>query len=564
VVVNDVASGVTLSQFKAHTSPISALCFDPSGTLLVTASVNGNNMNVFRIMPSIHSGSGNQSSDWSSSHVHLYKLHRGMTSAIIQDICFSHISQWVAIVSSKGTCHIFFLFPFGGHAGLQTFDSFGKHPAASPVLSLPWWSNSPIVLNQQSTPPPPPVTLSVVCRIKNNSSGLLNSVSNAAASAAGKVFVPSGAVAAVFHNSIPLSSENVHRRVNSLEHLLVYSPLGYVIQHQLLPSFGSEPSDIGSKSRSSSNLHTQDVDSTVTVKPVQCWDVCRRSDTPERDECIFVTASDGRETADMINNLNTNDSVGGEIFVKSNSIKSHERAYWFLSNAEVQQISCKLPIWQNTKIVFYMMSPPRAESLAGGEFEIEKVPCHEVEIKRKDLLPVYDPFHSISSDWNGRDLSGRYPPLILRSHHTRDKVTDETVICHSKPASLSSTESSDGGSSRRTESLLDLDQMNNEKCSHKLKEPSLEPRGCTVLEPFILDQKSTGTESYPSKYSKNKDFHAESNVLCDRRAVWISGDLPLVDTGGVSRVPVSTTSRCDSAVDILAEVQEKPAAAPSC
>ncbi|KAK3007901.1 hypothetical protein RJ639_013046, partial [Escallonia herrerae] len=541
VVIYDVASGLTLSQFKAHTSPISALCFDPSGTLLVTASVNGNNMNVFRIMPSVtQSGSGNQSSDWSSSHVHLYKLHRGMTSAIIQDICFSRFSQWVAFVSSKGTCHIFFLFPFGGHAGLQTFDSFGKHPAPSPVLSRPWWSNSLIVLNQQSTPPPPPVTLSVVCRIKNNSSGLLNSVSNAAASAAGKVFVPSGAVAAVFHNSMPLSSENVHRRVNSLEHLLVYSPSGYVIQHELLP-FVSEPSDIGSKNRSSSNLHTQDVDSMVTVKPVQCWDVCRRSDTPEREECIFVTASDGQETADMIDNLNINDSCGGEIFVKSNSIKSHEWSYWFLSNAEVQIISCKLPIWQNTKIVFYMMSPPRVESLAGGEFEIEKVPCHEVEIKRKDLLPVYDPFHSINSDLNSRALSGRYPPpSILRSHHARDKVTDETVICHSKPASLSSTESSDGGSSRRTESLLDLDQLNNEKCSDKLKELSLERRGCTVLEPSILDQKSTGIESYPSEYSKNKDFHAESN-------------LPLVDTGGISRVPISTTSRCDSAMDILAQ-----------
>lgn len=26
-----------------------------------------------------------------------------------------------------------------------------------------------------------------------------------------------------------------------------------------------------------------------------------------------------------------------------------------------------------------------------------------------------------------------------------EKITEETVICHSKPASLSSTESSDGG-----------------------------------------------------------------------------------------------------------------------
>lgn len=83
VVVQDFVSKAVVSQFRAHSSPISALCFDPSGTLLVTASVHGNNINIFRIMPSSsHVGSGTQSYDWSSSHVHLYKLHRGMTSAV--------------------------------------------------------------------------------------------------------------------------------------------------------------------------------------------------------------------------------------------------------------------------------------------------------------------------------------------------------------------------------------------------------------------------------------------------------------------------------------------------
>lgn len=83
VVVKDFVSRAVISQFKAHTSPISALSFDPSGTLLVTASVYGKNINVFRIMPScIRSGSGVQSYDWSSSHVHLYQLHRGITSAV--------------------------------------------------------------------------------------------------------------------------------------------------------------------------------------------------------------------------------------------------------------------------------------------------------------------------------------------------------------------------------------------------------------------------------------------------------------------------------------------------
>ena len=83
VVIKDFASKTVISQFRAHTSPLSALCFDPSGTLLVTASIHGNNINIFRILPSkTQNGLGADNYDWSSSHVHLYKLHRGMTSAV--------------------------------------------------------------------------------------------------------------------------------------------------------------------------------------------------------------------------------------------------------------------------------------------------------------------------------------------------------------------------------------------------------------------------------------------------------------------------------------------------
>lgn len=83
VVIKDFVSRAVVSQFKAHASPISALCFDPSGTMLVTASVHGNNINIFRILPSSSQcDSGSQNFNWNSAHVHLYKLHRGMTSAV--------------------------------------------------------------------------------------------------------------------------------------------------------------------------------------------------------------------------------------------------------------------------------------------------------------------------------------------------------------------------------------------------------------------------------------------------------------------------------------------------
>ena len=81
--VRDFDTKVVIAQFRAHTSPLSALCFDPTGTLLVTASIHGHNINVFRIMPVTNMNGANTGLyDASASHVHLYKLSRGMTNAV--------------------------------------------------------------------------------------------------------------------------------------------------------------------------------------------------------------------------------------------------------------------------------------------------------------------------------------------------------------------------------------------------------------------------------------------------------------------------------------------------
>lgn len=78
--MKDIVSKVVITQFKAHKSPISALCFDPSGTILVTASVQGHSINVFKIMPS--SSSNSSVSSTAASYSHLYRLQRGFTNAV--------------------------------------------------------------------------------------------------------------------------------------------------------------------------------------------------------------------------------------------------------------------------------------------------------------------------------------------------------------------------------------------------------------------------------------------------------------------------------------------------
>ncbi|KAL0370559.1 UNVERIFIED_CONTAM: Autophagy-related protein 18g [Sesamum angustifolium] len=379
VCVKDVVSSEVISQFRAHTSAIAALCFDPSGTLLVTASVHGNNINIFRIMPS-RTCSRARCSDWSTSYVYLYKIYRGITPAVIQDICFSHDSRWIAIVSSKGTCHIFVLSPL-------------EEMMPSKIYKL-------VSEQTSSPPPPPPCTLSIVSRIKYSDSGLVGSMSNVAASMAGKIWVPSGAIAAIFHNSNCTNSPNVNMRAVPLESILVYAPSGFVVQHEIHSSVLPELSE----NRTESWLVPQDNVSTMDKK-----------------------------------------------LIGSNSLKSPERSDWYLSNAEVQTNSYRLPLWQMSMVHFHAMEHPIAECYSDGEFEVEIVCSHEVEIRNKDLLPIFDHYSRARSGWIDGYIpsEGRYPS---DSCQARDEKNEASIICHSKPPSFSSTESSDGG----TEKTVDI------------------------------------------------------------------------------------------------------------
>lgn len=286
----------------------------------------------------------------------------------IQDISFSHSSQWVAIVSSKGTCHIFTLSPFGGDPGFQTQNSVGEEPSLCAVSSVPWWCTSSSMNNKQSFTPPAPVTLSVVSRIKYNDSGWLQTVSNAAATTTGKVFVPSGAVAAIFHNTLSQSKHSVKSRGNILEYILVYTPSGHVIQHKLLPSVDTEPIESSSKIRPGSFLQIQEDELKVKVEPAQWWDVCRRSDWPEREECVFGAKFDrqslvglGYTKYDCEENsgsdLLDDSSWDGEKQLKADSLKPNDKFNLYISKAEVQVNSGRLPLWHKSKVIFFVLCP---------------------------------------------------------------------------------------------------------------------------------------------------------------------------------------------------------------
>uniref|UniRef100_A0A182JXR5 Uncharacterized protein n=1 Tax=Anopheles christyi TaxID=43041 RepID=A0A182JXR5_9DIPT len=114
--VTSTGSDPIVAHFLAHTEAIVALEFDTSGMLLLTADKRGHDFHVFR-MHTHPSGAS-----LAAVH-HLYVLHRGDTTAKVQDVAFSFDSRWVAVSTMRGTTHVFPITPYGGPAGVRTHGS---------------------------------------------------------------------------------------------------------------------------------------------------------------------------------------------------------------------------------------------------------------------------------------------------------------------------------------------------------------------------------------------------------------------------------------------------------
>lgn len=126
-------------RFTAHrSSPISALQFDRSGRLLVTASQGGKTLKVFQIPvqteTETETGPGMQTTV--SRPILLYTLTRGtFMDADICSISFSDDSLFVAVATSHGTAHIFAISPSGGAVDAVTH-GIGNSIDAPPVSEL--------------------------------------------------------------------------------------------------------------------------------------------------------------------------------------------------------------------------------------------------------------------------------------------------------------------------------------------------------------------------------------------------------------------------------------------
>ncbi|OIT28230.1 PREDICTED: autophagy-related protein 18f-like [Nicotiana attenuata] len=391
VIVRDIVSKALVAQFRAHKSPISALCFDPSTTLLVTASVQGHNINVFRIVPGL---SG-------SSYVHLYTLQRGLTNAVIQDISFSSDSRWIMISSSRGTSHLFAISPSGGSVDFHTADAcFSACTNGSGVMtkpSAPRSMNSQ-VLNQQSIcGSGPPVALSTVGRIRSGANGWKNTLSGAAAAATGNFSSLSGSIASAFQYYKNYNQYTDAAFLKSNYHLLVFSSPGCVIQYALRMCSGLD-SVMTIPAVATTFESGIEVDTRLVIDAIQKWNIFQKQNRKERGGNIDIYGEVGDSDSSKV--FPESIKVENGLYSKTrNTIteekrSSDERHHMYISEVELEMHKPQIPLWAKPEIYFQSFVTDGINvgdvCAFGGESEIEAIPTHLVEARSKDLIPVFD------------------------------------------------------------------------------------------------------------------------------------------------------------------------------
>ncbi|XP_022733023.1 autophagy-related protein 18f-like isoform X2 [Durio zibethinus] len=351
VIVRDIVSKVVIAQFRAHKSPISALCFDPSGTLLVTASVQGHNINVFKIMPGLQGSSS--ACDAPASFAHLYRLQRGFTNAVIQDISFSDDGNWIMISSLRGTSHLFAINPMGGSVSFQSADvGFAPKSSGLGVMTktqIHWPPNLGVQTPTQTNlcASGCPVTLSVVGRIRNGNNGWRGTVSGAAAAATGRMGSLSGAIASSFHNC--KGNNFLFAESSSLKtknHLLVFSPSGCMIQYALRLSADRDSTPVVSGLNTAYDS-TLESDERLVVEAMQKWTIFQKHTQREREDNVDIygekgTSDNGKVYPEEIKERTTFPDPSSVDKANANPEEKHNL---YISEAELQMHQARKPLW---------------------------------------------------------------------------------------------------------------------------------------------------------------------------------------------------------------------------
>jgi len=384
VTVRDVVQRTDVAHFRAHTAPLGLLAWDPSGLMLVTASVYGHNINVFQISPS----------GGSSGAVHLFKLSRGMTPALITDVSFSRSGDLLAASSARGTTHLFRL---GGAAGspchLSALMLRGERPGPHHAAALPHHMGPVGRLRTGSgwcsRVPGAPLAAAAA--------GFCSGSNPPAVIATKFTSVESGGARDEQHDALPADDLQWPNPDGPEEELLVVGPDGALTRYRI--SQGIETArdeDFSGTSPMSSNSHFSlegdpaAAEHEVSFEATMCLDACRRESWPERYDIDSELLRPENKKEKQL-------TVGGP-FPRMGM--TDEDCHGYISNAEISRPPAQAPLWatapqfhfleiqpQSLRGAIGVCDPPSSALLSPCPVCVEELPTRRVDVVRGELLP---------------------------------------------------------------------------------------------------------------------------------------------------------------------------------
>ncbi|KAL0029231.1 hypothetical protein WJX79_004267 [Trebouxia sp. C0005] len=375
VMVRDVVNRQLVAHFRAHTSPLLALQFDPSG-----APKEGSARPL-------------------ASAVHLYTLARGITPAVIRDLTFSRDGAWLGVSSARGTTHLF---------RLATKEGQPAHMAAASFPHTHSKGGPPSGLSTSHEP----VRLTAIGRARCG--GFLNGSLPGSAAAAAVVNLYTGHpgkgdIAAAFRPSQQATDPHseTHTQIDSAtqsgslqEDLFVMTATGGLVRHQLrLQAKAQSEPGLAAADRDRVGVDGEGAGGSVLMlvaEPQESWDLCRRSSWPEREEVMQPSVA----------------LYGGPSPQKPAAHSGSEPAW--MVHAETQTCSSsQLPLWADEQLAFLQLSRPPGH--AGDDEECVQPHAQQRSWSKMEELPsrhIHAGRHAAAA---AAASPQRYPPTIVFS-----------------------------------------------------------------------------------------------------------------------------------------------------
>ena len=352
VVIRNFDTRHVVARFRSQKEPLAALQFDPSGTLLATASLTGQTIHVHRILvgPTL-SQSGQEL---------LYRLERGLTHAVIRTISFSSDIRWLSATSSHGTTHLFPISIMGGRPNAATHDAMQSHEDAAEAIDADKtiYSSSPTLSDTVTWSLKGNEGVAVTVRPLGR---IRESVGSAHASSDAFSPGPGGKLSAsralVTDEGLPIPISTIMRGAC----IFTISAEGKLVEHSSTPVCGVEG--------------TLD----MRLDAVRCWDICRI------DTWGDVNAP---RTPDACARSPSSAPGSPSIGIRRGSSSDND---WM---AQVETCSHKanpVPLWSLPQFRFFTFSTDgigKSSQSEGGPLFIESLPCEEVEVAGGGSAPA--------------------------------------------------------------------------------------------------------------------------------------------------------------------------------